>query len=107
MFSKTNRRVLTTLAGLATLTITSLASAAVSSDFNKSGSVGLEDLQAFFAAYYSGDKSADANGDGRLTYQDIFTFSQQWAQAYSKGSTKGSPRTIDKTVRPSNDSTLR
>ncbi len=84
MNARTNRRFSVRLGLIAALGLAGIANAAVSSDFNRSGSVGLDDLQAFLAAYHGGDKSADANGDGRLTYSDVFTFVGQWTPAYIK-----------------------
>ena len=91
MHSRSNRRTTLAIATLSTLALTGLANAAVSSDFNRSGSVGLDDLQAYLAAYYRGDKSADTNGDGQLSYSDIFAFSQQWTKAYISEPKKVTP----------------
>lgn len=91
MNSRTNRRLTARLATIAALGIASLAQAAVSSDFNRSGSVGLDDLQAFLAAYHAGAKSADANGDGQVTYSDVFAFISQWTPAYIKALKQTSP----------------
>lgn len=84
MNTRTNRRLFARLSVLAAIGFASIASAAVSSDFNRSGSVGLDDLQAFLGAYHSGSKSADANSDGQLTYADVFAFVRQWTPAYIK-----------------------
>lgn len=84
MNTRTHRRLSARLTAIAAIGIASVASAAVSSDFNRSGSVGLDDLQAFLAAYHGGSKSADANSDGQLTYADVFAFIGQWTPAYIK-----------------------
>lgn len=41
-------------------------------DFNYSGSITVEDVFDFLAAYFSADPTADANNSGAITTQDIF-----------------------------------
>jgi hypothetical protein len=43
-------------------------------DFDCSGEVSVEDIFAFFAAYFSEDPTGDFNGSGEVTVQDIFDF---------------------------------
>ncbi len=43
-------------------------------DFNNSGSVTVQDIFDFLAAYFAGDPSADFNNSGSVTVQDIFDF---------------------------------
>jgi hypothetical protein len=43
-------------------------------DFNGSGSVTVQDIFDFLAAYFSGNPAADVNGSGSVTVQDIFDY---------------------------------
>ncbi len=43
-------------------------------DFNYSGSITVEDVFDFLAAYFSADPTADVNNSGTITTQDIFDF---------------------------------
>ncbi|MCC6322479.1 MAG: hypothetical protein IT438_13700 [Phycisphaerales bacterium] len=43
-------------------------------DFNLSGTVTVQDLFDFLAAYFAGDPHADINGSASITVQDIFDF---------------------------------
>ena len=43
-------------------------------DFNGSGAVTVQDIFDFLAAYFSGDLAADVNSSGVITVQDIFDF---------------------------------
>ncbi|MFN7021456.1 MAG: kelch repeat-containing protein [Phycisphaerales bacterium] len=43
-------------------------------DFNNSGTVTVQDIFDFLAAYFGGDMRADVNNSGTLTVQDIFDF---------------------------------
>jgi glucose/arabinose dehydrogenase len=61
--------------GAATSTTAALTvSAACIADFNHSGSVTVQDIFDFLAAYFSADPAADINGAGGITVQDIFDF---------------------------------
>ena len=50
-----------------------LASVATA-DFNGSGSITVQDIFDFLAAYFGSDPCADFNGSGAITVQDIFDF---------------------------------
>ncbi len=43
-------------------------------DFNQDGSVSVQDIFDFLAAYFTGGPNADFNGSGSVTVQDIFDF---------------------------------
>ncbi len=43
-------------------------------DFNASGSVTVQDIFDFLAAYFASDPAADVNGQGGVTVQDIFDY---------------------------------
>lgn len=43
-------------------------------DFNRDGTVGVQDVLDFVTAYLSGSRLADVNGSGTLTVQDVFDF---------------------------------
>ncbi len=43
-------------------------------DYNESGTVSVQDIFDFLAAYFAGDLRADFNGSGLLSVQDIFDF---------------------------------
>jgi hypothetical protein len=43
-------------------------------DFNCSGTLSVQDIFDFLAAYFSGQPASDVNGSGALTVQDIFDF---------------------------------
>jgi hypothetical protein len=43
-------------------------------DFNGDGSVSVQDIFDFLAAYFSSDSLADVNGDGSVSVQDIFDY---------------------------------
>jgi hypothetical protein len=47
-------------------------------DFNRSGSVGIQDIFDFLNAWFAGDASADFNHVNGLTEQDIFDFLSSW-----------------------------
>ena len=47
-------------------------------DFNCSGSVTVQDIFDFLAAWFSADPRADYNGAGGITVQDIFDFLAGW-----------------------------
>jgi len=82
--NRINNRLVTGIAAAFAVTAASIAHAGVSPDFNKSGNVGLDDLQAYMASYFAGDKAADTTGDGTLSVQDLFSFLQEWLAGYIK-----------------------
>ncbi len=43
-------------------------------DFNGSGSISVQDIFDFLAAYFAADPHADVNGSGAITVQDIFDY---------------------------------
>ena len=43
-------------------------------DFNNSGSVTVQDIFDFLAAYFSNNAAADVNNSGSVTVQDIFDY---------------------------------
>jgi hypothetical protein len=43
-------------------------------DFNQNGTVSVQDIFDFLAAYFSGNPAADVNNSGGVTVQDIFDF---------------------------------
>jgi hypothetical protein len=43
-------------------------------DFNCSGTVSVQDIFDFLAAYFAGDPRSDVNGSGAISVQDIFDF---------------------------------
>lgn len=47
-------------------------------DFNQDGGVDGSDVEAFFAAFESGDDSADVNQDGGITGEDVESFFIVW-----------------------------
>jgi hypothetical protein len=49
-------------------------------DFNQDGGVDGSDVEAFFAAWETGDASADANADGGIDGADVETFFIAWEQ---------------------------
>jgi hypothetical protein len=55
------------------LTLASPATACPA-DFNGSGSVSVQDIFDFLAAYFGGDPQADVNASGAISVQDIFDF---------------------------------
>lgn len=57
-------------------TAITLASAAAScpADFNASGTVTVQDIFDFLAAYFASDPAADFNASGAITVQDIFDY---------------------------------
>jgi hypothetical protein len=92
----TNKRFVGTIAAVVTLSVAGIANAGVQTDFNKSGEVGLDDLQAFMSAYHNGSKTADVNGDGAVSIGDVFTFIQEWTTAYIKTPKNTKPEPIAK-----------
>jgi hypothetical protein len=52
----------------------SVPTAPCPADFNGSGSVTVQDIFDFLAAYFSSSSAADINGSGSVTVQDIFDF---------------------------------
>jgi hypothetical protein len=69
--------------GTYTAQITAACGAVVSSgallnfcpaDFNESGTISVQDIFDFLAAYFANDLHADFNGSGGLSVQDIFDF---------------------------------
>jgi len=47
-------------------------------DFNRSGTVTMQDVFDFLAAYFGNDPRADFNTSGAITVQDIFDFLAAW-----------------------------
>jgi len=47
-------------------------------DFNQDGGIDGSDVEAFFAAFESGDQSADVNQDGGITGEDVEVFFVAW-----------------------------
>ena len=47
-------------------------------DFNNNGTVTVQDLFDFLAAWFAGDIRADFNGSGTVTVQDLFDFIGAW-----------------------------
>jgi hypothetical protein len=45
-----------------------------SPDYNRSGSVSVQDIFDFLSGYFAGDAEADFNGTGGISVQDIFDF---------------------------------
>jgi hypothetical protein len=61
--------------GCTTSTAAALAIAsACTADFNNSGTVTVQDIFDFLAAYFTGAPAADINNSGTVTVQDIFDF---------------------------------
>ncbi|MFN7020436.1 MAG: GC-type dockerin domain-anchored protein [Phycisphaerales bacterium] len=63
-----------TSSGTATLTISSFCPA----DFNRGGSVTLQDVFDYLDAWFTSDPEADMDQSGTVTIQDIFTFLGDW-----------------------------
>jgi hypothetical protein len=49
-------------------------------DFNGSGSVGVQDVYDYLAAWSAGVTSADFNGVGGVSVQDIYDFLEVWSR---------------------------
>ena len=64
--------VVSNACGSATSHAASLTSC--TADFNCSGTVSVQDIFDFLAAYFAGDMSADVNGSGVVSVQDIFDY---------------------------------
>lgn len=47
-------------------------------DFNGSGTVTVQDIFDFLAAWFAGNPAADFDGSGTVTVQDIFSFLSAW-----------------------------
>ena len=60
--------------GYASFAVYGCAPAACAADFNHSGSVTVQDIFDFLAAYFAGTAGADFNSSGTITVQDIFDF---------------------------------
>ena len=50
------------------------SAAACAADFNQSGTVSVQDIFDFLAAYFSNSPAADVNASGTVSVQDIFDF---------------------------------
>ena len=51
-----------------------LAAPGCLADFNRDGSLSVQDIFDFLAAFYVNDEAADLNGSGTISTQDIFDF---------------------------------
>lgn len=60
------------------LFVLNVADAICIADFNRDGTVSLQDLFDFISAYFEGRPAADVNGSSSVTLQDIFDFLSVW-----------------------------